>query len=148
VLFCALSLLCAVPHYAGAWACAAAKIVARNCGEDDPADLFCDDVKMWVFEEEVDGQKLTDIINTQHENVKYLPGISLGSNVVAVPDLEVRGDRQPGCAWSIVVMPSCDTTRHCAAARECHRSAFMQCSSMVLSAQGLYLNAEHHKCNQ
>ena len=29
---------------------------------------------MWVFEEEVDGRKLTEIINTDHENVKYLPG--------------------------------------------------------------------------
>ena len=28
---------------------------------------------MWVFEEEVDGEKLTEIINTKHENVKYLP---------------------------------------------------------------------------
>lgn len=29
---------------------------------------------MWVFEETIDGEKLTDIINTKHENVKYLPG--------------------------------------------------------------------------
>lgn len=59
---------------------------------------------MWVFEEVIDvdttndgdgeqqheqhqKQKLTDIINTRHENVKYLPGIALPANVVAVPDL-------------------------------------------------------------
>ncbi|ELR14869.1 glycerol-3-phosphate dehydrogenase protein, putative [Acanthamoeba castellanii str. Neff] len=41
----------------------------------------------WVFEELVQGRKLTDIINTQHENVKYLPGIKLPANVVAEPDL-------------------------------------------------------------
>lgn len=57
---------------------------------------------MWVYEEEVvirkdskhynetDGdkpQKLTSIINTHHENVKYLPGIALPSNIVANPSL-------------------------------------------------------------
>lgn len=42
---------------------------------------------MWVFEEMVDGRKLTDIINTEHMNVKYLPGIALPTNVVAIPDL-------------------------------------------------------------
>ena len=29
---------------------------------------------MWVFEEEVNGEKLSHIINSTHENVKYLPG--------------------------------------------------------------------------
>ncbi|THD22921.1 Glycerol-3-phosphate dehydrogenase [NAD(+)] [Fasciola hepatica] len=42
---------------------------------------------MWVYEEEVDGKKLTAIINDQHENVRYLPGIKLPTNVVATPDL-------------------------------------------------------------
>jgi len=42
---------------------------------------------MWTFEEMIDGQKLTEIINTTHENVKYLPGIKLPENVKAVPDL-------------------------------------------------------------
>lgn len=37
---------------------------------------------MWVFEETVDGRKLTEIINTEHENVKYLPGHKLPTNVV------------------------------------------------------------------
>lgn len=38
---------------------------------------------MWVFEEMVNGRKLTEIINTEHENVKYLPGHKLPSNVVS-----------------------------------------------------------------
>lgn len=42
---------------------------------------------MWVYEEIIDGCKLSEIINTKHENVKYLPGIELPSNVIAVPDL-------------------------------------------------------------
>ena len=29
---------------------------------------------MWVFEEMVEGKKLTEIINETHENVKYLKG--------------------------------------------------------------------------
>lgn len=33
---------------------------------------------------QVDGKNLTEIINERHENVKYLPGISLPENVVAV----------------------------------------------------------------
>ena len=33
------------------------------------------------------GKKLTEIINTTHENVKYLPGAKLPPNVVANPSL-------------------------------------------------------------
>ena len=48
---------------------------------------------MWVYEEKVDGRNLTEIINTDHVNVKYLPGVTLPENVVAVPDLpEVAKD--------------------------------------------------------
>jgi glycerol-3-phosphate dehydrogenase (NAD+) len=41
---------------------------------------------MWVFEELVEGKKLTEIINTKHENIKYLPGIKIPENIIAVPD--------------------------------------------------------------
>ncbi|KTF81158.1 hypothetical protein cypCar_00041362, partial [Cyprinus carpio] len=57
---------------------AIAKIVgtnARNNSKFDSTD------NMWVFEEMVNGRKLTDIINTDHENVKYLPGYKLLENV-------------------------------------------------------------------
>lgn len=57
---------------------------------------------MWVYEEEVaipkgskhyqaggaEKQKLTTLINTYHENFKYLPGIALPDNVVANPSVE------------------------------------------------------------
>uniref|UniRef100_A0A8C5XEN7 Glycerol-3-phosphate dehydrogenase [NAD(+)] n=1 Tax=Microcebus murinus TaxID=30608 RepID=A0A8C5XEN7_MICMU len=68
----------------GNWGSAIAKIVGGNA-----AQLACFDprVTMWVFEEDVGGRKLTEIINTQHENVKYLPGHKLPPNVVAVPDV-------------------------------------------------------------
>lgn len=45
------------------------------------------EICMWVHEETVNGMKLTEIINTQHENVKYLPGKKLSPNVVAIADL-------------------------------------------------------------
>lgn len=63
---------------------AIAKIVGFNCKR---LDTFEDEVTMYVFEEMVDGKKLTEIINTTHENVKYLPGHKLPENVVAVPDV-------------------------------------------------------------
>lgn len=85
----------------GNWGSTIAKIVAENTAEHP--NLFEKDVQMWVFEEDVvipqdshlkdavraDGkpQKLTEVINTYHENVKYLPNIRLPTNVVANPSL-------------------------------------------------------------
>lgn len=73
----------------GNWGSAIARLVGRNC---ERYDHFETQVNMWVFEEMIeqeDGsqEKLTDIINTRHENVKYLPGIRLPENVKAVADL-------------------------------------------------------------
>lgn len=68
----------------GNWGSAIAKIVGSNAAQ---LDKFDSTVNMWVFEEEIGGKKLTEIINTQHENVKYLPGHKLPPNVVAVPDV-------------------------------------------------------------
>lgn len=60
---------------------AIAKIVGANAAK---YDMFETTVNMWVFEEMVDGRKLTEIINTDHENVKYLPGHKLPPNVVSL----------------------------------------------------------------
>ncbi|KAL1021435.1 hypothetical protein UPYG_G00013230 [Umbra pygmaea] len=68
----------------GNWGSAIAKIVGANVAQNSKFD---NTVSMWVFEEMVGGRKLTEIINTDHENVKYLPGHKLPSNVLAVPDL-------------------------------------------------------------
>lgn len=68
-------------------------------------ELFEESVQMWVFEEEVNipedskhydpgsslcskPQKITHIVNTIHENVKYLPGIQLPHNIIANASLE------------------------------------------------------------
>uniref|UniRef100_A4K3A2 Glycerol-3-phosphate dehydrogenase [NAD(+)] n=1 Tax=Starmerella magnoliae TaxID=5490 RepID=A4K3A2_9ASCO len=69
----------------GNWGTAVAKLVAENAREK--TDLFEPKVNMWVFEEMLDGKKLTETINEKHENVKYLPDIKLPENLVANPDL-------------------------------------------------------------
>ncbi|KAB8336652.1 hypothetical protein FH972_020963 [Carpinus fangiana] len=83
----------------GNWGSAIAKIVAENTRQNPK--LFEQDVQMWVFEEQVmipkesknyrpgsTPQKLTDVINKHHENVKYLAGIDLPTNLIANPSLE------------------------------------------------------------
>jgi len=45
-------------------------------------DQFEQEVRMWVYEEMINDRKLTEIINKDHENVKYLPGHKLPENVV------------------------------------------------------------------
>lgn len=79
----------------GNWGSAIATVLGRNAARFSFANT---EVNMWVFEEQVTVPpeddtsigycaKLSDVINTRHENVKYLPGVKLPSNVRAVPDL-------------------------------------------------------------
>jgi len=68
----------------GNWGSAIAKIIGKNA---EKLELFENTVTMYVYEEMIEGKKLTEIINETHENVKYLPGHTLPSNVVAEPDL-------------------------------------------------------------
>ncbi|KAI9756486.1 MAG: Glycerol-3-phosphate dehydrogenase [NAD(+)] [Chaenotheca gracillima] len=86
----------------GNWGSVIAKIVAENA--KSRPDLFEPEVRMWVYEETVTiphesklydpsselsskPQKLTELINHFHENVKYLPNIPLPHNVLATPSL-------------------------------------------------------------
>ncbi|KAM9252224.1 glycerol-3-phosphate dehydrogenase [NAD(+)], cytoplasmic isoform 2-T2 [Cariama cristata] len=62
----------------GNWGSVIAKIAGSNAAR---LSTFENQVNMWVLEEEVGGRRLTDIINTEHENVKYLPGHKLPPNV-------------------------------------------------------------------
>ncbi|TKS70691.1 Glycerol-3-phosphate dehydrogenase [NAD(+)], cytoplasmic [Collichthys lucidus] len=95
----------------GNWGSAIAKIVGANAAKYDQFDTT---VNMWVFEEMVNGRKLTDIINTDHENVKYLPGHKLPPNVLAVADL---AESVKGADILIFVVPHqfivkvCDTIK-------------------------------------
>ncbi len=68
----------------GNFGTAVAQRVALNAMENPMIDPS---VKMWVFEEVYEGRKLTEIINSDHVNPKYLPGIALPTNVIAVSDL-------------------------------------------------------------
>ena len=47
--------------------------------------MFQKEVRMYVYEEMVQGRKLTSVINETHENPVYLPGVKLPENVIAVP---------------------------------------------------------------
>lgn len=69
----------------GNWGSAIARIIGENVIKFDTQ--FDGIVKMYVFEELVEGRKLTEIINEDHENVKYLKGFKLPENIVAVPDV-------------------------------------------------------------
>ncbi|CAL8288560.1 unnamed protein product [Lota lota] len=68
----------------GNWGSVIAKLVGHSVKGNNRFDPL---VNMWVYEEMIDGRKLTDIINSEHENVKYLPGHKLSRNVVAVPEI-------------------------------------------------------------
>jgi hypothetical protein len=88
----------------GNWGSAIATMVGRNCARLPNCET---DVNMWVYEEQVeteDGsmQNLTHVINTQHENIKYLPGIRLPDNIKAVPDLHEACE---GATLLIFVLP-------------------------------------------
>jgi glycerol-3-phosphate dehydrogenase (NAD+) len=68
----------------GNWGSAIARIVGWNVQEREG---FEREVRMWVYEEMVNGRKLTEIINETHCNEKYLPDFTIPDNVVADPDL-------------------------------------------------------------
>ena len=86
----------------GNWGTTIAKVCAENVKENP--DIFDEEVQMWVYEEVYQvpkdskhyeagselctkPQKLTQLINCLHENVKYLPNIDLPTNIVANPDI-------------------------------------------------------------
>ncbi|XP_059364238.1 glycerol-3-phosphate dehydrogenase 1-like protein [Carassius carassius] len=83
----------------GNWGSAIARIVGTNAQK---LQHFATTVKMWVYEEMVNDKKLSEIINTEHENVKYLPGYKLPKNVVAVPQLR---DAAEGADLLVFVVP-------------------------------------------
>lgn len=69
----------------GNWGSAIARVVGENIKKYP--ELFHQTIQMYVYEEMVDGRKLTEIINQDHENIKYLKGFKLPENVVANPDV-------------------------------------------------------------
>ena len=68
----------------GSWGSALAKIAAINAAQHEGFD---DTVNFWVRQKDTPQGKLTDVINSTHENERYLPNIKLPHNLVAVPSL-------------------------------------------------------------
>jgi glycerol-3-phosphate dehydrogenase (NAD+) len=76
-----------------------AKVIAENIVR---LRDFDHQVRMYVYDELVNGESLVKIINTRHENVKFLPGIPLPHNVVAIADLPEAAD---DCDFYVFVTP-------------------------------------------
>ena len=105
----------------GNWGSAMAKIVGTNAARHEH---LATEVRMWVYEEMIEGRKLSEIINKEHENVKYLKGVKLPENVVAVPDIEeacrganvlvsfVRAEHPRICTFA-ATLPAIDDTMSC-----------------------------------
>lgn len=68
----------------GNWGNTLAKIISENAQNG----VLDKKVNMWVFDEQINGESLISIINQKNENVKYLSGISLPSNLIAQKDLK------------------------------------------------------------
>ncbi|XP_059674326.1 glycerol-3-phosphate dehydrogenase 1-like protein isoform X2 [Gavia stellata] len=89
----------------GNWGSAVAKIIGNNVKK---LQKFASTVKMWVFEENINGRKLTDIINNEHENVKYLPGYKLPDNVFIHKVCDEITGRVPKKALGITLIKGID----------------------------------------
>lgn len=64
--------------------CTRGSVIAKIVGLNVKGNAkFTEAVNMYVYEELINGRKLTEIINTEHENVKYLPGCKLPANIVS-----------------------------------------------------------------
>lgn len=70
----------------GSWGTALAKIAAENAWRRN--DDFHAEVRMWVREKQVNGKKLTEVINKTHRNERYLPDVNLPKNLVATARLQ------------------------------------------------------------
>jgi len=98
----------------GNWGTAIARLIGLNVSDHLAANtntpVFSEQVNVWVFEEVLNeslgqqyaGKKLTEVINTEHQNPKYLPGVSLPPNLLAVPDL---GDAIKDATLLVFVVP-------------------------------------------
>lgn len=52
------------------------------------SDVFHDEIRLYVHEDNDDIGSLADIINEQHINTKHLPGIKLPENIVCIYIIE------------------------------------------------------------
>ncbi|KAF4303642.1 putative glycerol-3-phosphate dehydrogenase protein [Botryosphaeria dothidea] len=136
-----------------------AKIVAENVNAHP--QLFEEQVQMWVYEEEVvvdkksrhydasnplcqGTQKLSKVINELHENVKYLPNITLPSNVIANPSLD---DAARDSTLLVFVIPHqfiariCDRLKVCTKGVDVSDKGIQLFSESIGQRLGIYCGA-------
>lgn len=70
----------------GNWGTAASKLIAENIQDNKDFDR---ELVLWTFEEGLNGRKLSEELNQNHENPKYLPGIKLPENIRARVDTDL-----------------------------------------------------------
>jgi glycerol-3-phosphate dehydrogenase (NAD+) len=78
---------------AGNWGTTIAIVIANTHREQK--------ITLWCYEEEINGRKLTEIINSSHENPKYLPGTTLPPNIFATADVNHVSE----CDVAVFVLP-------------------------------------------
>eukprot|EP00928_Gymnodinium_smaydae_P038368 TRINITY_DN26486_c0_g1_i1.p1 TRINITY_DN26486_c0_g1~~TRINITY_DN26486_c0_g1_i1.p1 ORF type:complete len:486 (-),score=105.62 TRINITY_DN26486_c0_g1_i1:122-1579(-) len=86
----------------GKWGTTVAKIVAENVERDGKA--FHSSVNMYVFDETIadaEGKQhlLSEYINEHHENIKYLKGVRLPTNLHAEPDISKAVEGADVLVW-------------------------------------------------
>jgi len=84
----------------GNWGSTVAKIIGHNVKKYP--NIFHEEVRMWMFDEIFEGKKLSETFNAEHENKKYLPGIKIPPNVVAIPNLDQAASN---CNTLVFVLP-------------------------------------------
>lgn len=71
----------------GNWGTAVAKLVAENVRR---LEAFSDEVILYTHEEIYKDRKLSEWINEEHSNPRYLPGVDLPSNICARTTLDME----------------------------------------------------------
>lgn len=86
----------------GNWGSAVATLIGQNTAQYDD---FETEISMYVYDEQIDFEdkkrNLSEVINEQNENVKYLPGIKLPKCVKAVPDLKTAASGADILIWVV-----------------------------------------------
>eukprot|EP00866_Antonospora_locustae_P000591 jgi/Antlo1/591/2336 len=78
---------------AGNWGTTIAILIANNVKSEK--------VVLWCYEEDIDGRNLTEIINSDRLNPKYLPGTKIPENVFATADLNAVNE----CNVAVFALP-------------------------------------------
>ncbi|NQV09024.1 glycerol-3-phosphate dehydrogenase (NAD(+)) [Candidatus Woesearchaeota archaeon] len=73
---------------AGNWGTTIARLIADNLNNKKELADYDKSIFLWIHDEIVDGKNLSDIINKEKVNVKYLPDIELQENITTTPDLK------------------------------------------------------------